>query len=149
MGIAELRQTLTHALESAEQGNVSETVRVLKAALQDVDRDRLLTTTEAAQLLGVCSINTVKAWCRSGYIKGIVQGGRTLIPMAEIERIQEGERVRGVRTAERLHAESAALGGDAELSQEELDALDAERPGTLPWLRGKDRAQRGDEQQPS
>jgi hypothetical protein len=149
MGIAELRQTLTHALESAEQGNVSETVRVLKAALQDVDRDRLLTTTEAAQLLGVRSINTVKAWCRSGYIKGVVQGGRTLIPMAEIERIQESDRVRRVRTSERLHAETAALGGGTELSQEELDALDAGRPGTLPWLRGKDRAQRSDEQHSS
>jgi hypothetical protein len=80
VGIAELRQTLTHALESAEQGNVSETVRVLKAALHDVDRDRLLTTTEAARLLGVRSINTVKAWCRTGYL----YDNRSLAAMAEV-----------------------------------------------------------------
>ncbi len=39
--------------------------------------------------------------------------------------------------AEKLHAESADLGGDGEMSQEELDALDVGRPGTLPWQRDK------------
>ena len=135
MSITELRQTLTHALASAEEGNVSETVRALKVALRDVDGERLLTTTEAAQLLGVRSINTIKSWCRTGYIKGVAHGNRTLIPLSEIERIQNSDRVRGIRIAEELHAESAELGGDEEMSQEELDALDAGRPGTLPWQR--------------
>ncbi len=137
MSITELRQTLTQALTSAEEGNVSETVRALKAALQDVDSERLLTTTEAARLLGVRSINTIKSWCRTGYIKGVTHGSRTLIPMSDIERIQNSDRVRGIRMAEKLHAESADLGGDGEMSQEELDALDVGRPGTLPWQRDK------------
>lgn len=148
MGIAELRERLTHALTSAEAGNVPETVRMLRAALQDVDAERLVTTTEAARLLGVRSINTIKSWRRSGYITGITKGSRTMIPLAEIERIQNGERVQGIRTAERLHEESAALGGDDEMTQEELDALDAGRPGTLPWLRNKDGQPLHDEQQP-
>jgi rhodanese-related sulfurtransferase len=137
MSIAELRQTLTHALASAEEGNVLETVRALRAALQDVDDERLLTTTEAAQLLGVRSINTIKSWRRTGYIKGVVHGNRTLIPLSEIERIQNSDRVRGIRVAEKRHDESAELGGDEEMSQDELDALDAGRPGTLPWQRGE------------
>ncbi len=136
MGIAELRETLTHALTSAEAGNVPETVRVLRAALEDVDGERLLTTTEAARMLGIRSINTIKAWRRQGYITGVTIGNRTLIPMTEVERLQASERVRGVRLAEQRHTESAALGGDEEMSQEELDALDAGRPGTLPWQRG-------------
>ncbi len=135
MGIAELRETLTHALTSAEAGDVPETVRVLRAALEDVNGERLLTTTEAAQALGIRSINTVKAWRRQGYIMGVTIGNRTLIPMMEVERLQSSERVRGIRLAEQLHTESAALGGDEEMSQEELDALDAGRPGILPWLR--------------
>lgn len=135
MGITELRETLSQALTSAEEGNVTETVRVLKSALREVDARRLLTTTEAAQLLGVRSINTVKAWVRSGYIHGVTQGSRTLIPVAEVERIQDSARVRGIRAAERLHSESAELGVDGELSQDELDALSAGRPGTLPWQR--------------
>lgn len=134
MSITELRERLTHALTSAEEGNVSETVRALRAALRDVDAERLLTTTEAARLLGVRSINTIKSWCRTGYITGVTHGSRTLIPMSEIERIQDSDRVRSLRTAERLHDESSELGGD-EMTQEELDALDAGRPGTLPWLR--------------
>ncbi len=64
MSITELRQTLTQALTSAEEGNVSETVRALKAPLQDVDSERLLTTTEAARLLGVRSINTINSLSR-------------------------------------------------------------------------------------
>ncbi len=135
MGIAELRETLTHALTSAEAGNVPETVRVLRAALEDVDGERLLTTTEAAQVLGIRSINTIKSWYRRGYITGVTIGNRTLIPMTEVERLQSSERVHGIRLAEQLHTESAAPGGDEEMSQEELDALDAGRPGTLPWQR--------------
>ncbi len=146
MGITELRQTLTQALTSAEEGNVSETVRALKAALQDVDGQRLLTTTEAAQLLGVRSINTVKSWVRTGYVGGVVHGGRTLIPMSEIERIQDSDRVRGIRAAERLHAESASLGDDDEMNQEELDALDVGRPRTLPWQRTGDGLRQNREQ---
>ena len=138
MGIAELRERLTHALSSAEAGDVPETVRTLRAALQDVDAGRLVTTTEAARLLGVRSINTIKSWCRGGYITGITQGSRTMIPLAEIERIQHGERVQGIRTAERLHEESGALGGDDDMTQNELDALDAGRPGTPPWLWNED-----------
>lgn len=112
-----------------------ETVRMLKTALHDVDAGRLLTTTEAAQLLGVRSINTIKAWCRSGYLHGITQGSRTLIPISEIERVQDSERVRRIRQAERLHDQSADLGGDDELSAAEIDALEAGQPGTLPWKR--------------
>lgn len=135
MSIAELRETLTQALTSAEGGNVPETVRMLKAALRDVDAGHLLTTTEAAQLLGVRSINTIKAWHRSGYLHGVAQGSRTLIPLSEVERIQDSERVRRIRAAERLHDQSADLGGDEELSAAEIDALETGRPGTLPWKR--------------
>jgi hypothetical protein len=81
------------------------------------------------------SINPIKAWVCSGYLHGVTRGTRILIPRSEIERIGDSERAHRRRVAERFHAESAALGREAGLTQDELDALEAGRPGTIPWER--------------
>ena len=108
----------------------------LKHALEEATtRDHLLTTSEAAAALGVKSVNTVKYWCKSGYIQGIKRNGRTLVPLSEIERIREDDRVRIIRAADQLDDETEDLGGSDGLSDEELQSLSASRPGTLPWRR--------------
>ena len=55
--------------------------------------------------------------------------------LSEVERIEDSERVRRVRVSDAYHDASAELGDDAGMSEEEMQALEASRPGTLPWKR--------------
>ncbi len=130
-----LRAELERAREAARAGDLTAVLRELDQAVASLDDDRLLTTTEAARLLGIRSPNTVLAWCRTAYIRGIKRGGRTMIPLSEIERIRGGNPVRAIKVADQLHDRAAALGGDADMSEEELEQLHAGRPGRLPWER--------------
>jgi excisionase family DNA binding protein len=103
-----------------------------------IPADRLLTTTQAAQLLGIQSSNTIKNWVRSGYLNGVRRGARTLIPASEVARIREEDRVRRVRHTELLLDASAALGSEDSMTDEMLREISAERPGTPPWQRTRD-----------
>lgn len=58
---------------------------------------------------------------------------RTLIPVSEIERIRDDDRVRAQRAVSKLHEEIADFG--RELTDSELLAQKAGRPGRLPWER--------------
>lgn len=125
---------LLQAAQSTDP-HVQEAADRLKHALEEAAGHDLLTTTQAAAALGVKSVNTVKYWCKIGYIHGLKRNGRTLIPLSEIERIKDDDRVRVIRAADRLDDETEDLGGPEGLSDEELRALSASRPGTLPWQR--------------
>jgi hypothetical protein len=63
-----------------------------------------------------------------------------MIPLSELERIQDSTRVRGIRASDRIHAEAEILGAPDGLTQEELDALEEDRPGYLPWLEPRESA---------
>ena len=98
--------------------------------------DALVTTTQAAKLLGIGSINTVKAMVRGGEIAETQKvGNRTMIPLREIKRLQ------GTPLVHDLRAIAAALsaGGppdedeETPMSQEQMDILEAGRPGISPW----------------
>jgi hypothetical protein len=56
-----------------------------------------------------------------------------MIPLAEVERFREGDRVKNARALEALHAQTAALGADEGLSDDEMELLHETRPGALPW----------------
>jgi hypothetical protein len=131
----EVRAQLIQAREAAQGGNITETVRRLDELIKQIHPDRLLTSTEAAELLGIRSSNTILAWCRTGYLHGVKRGGRTMIPLSEVERIREGDRVKSARALEALHAQTAALGADEGLSDDDMESLHESRPGTLPWER--------------
>jgi excisionase family DNA binding protein len=131
----ELRAQLIQAREAAQGGDITETVRRLDEVIKQIQPDRLLTSTEAAELLGIRSSNTILAWCRTGYLHGVKRGGRMMIPLSEVERIREGDNVKSARALEALHAQTAALGADEGLSDDEMELLHESRPGTLPWER--------------
>ena len=130
----EIEQTLA-LLESAatDDANVRAAADTLKRALREAEARGLLTTAEAAEALGIRSINTVKRWVKIGYIHGVKRNERTMIPVSEVERIQNDDRVRAQRALSKLHEEIADFGGPDGLTQDEMDGLRAGRPGRLPW----------------
>jgi hypothetical protein len=81
----------------------------------------------------VRSINTVKRWVKTGYIHGVQRNERTMIPVSEILRIHDDDRVRAQRAVGKLQEEIADFG--RELTEAELLALKADRPGRRPWER--------------
>jgi len=141
MTISDLRGELAQARRAAESGDLVETVRQLDKALEHIQPDRFLTTMEAARMLGVRSPNTILGWRRTGYIRGVKRGGRTMIPLSEVERIQDGDQVRMIRALDELHDHTEGLGSDEGLSEEEMEALHQARPGVLPWERGGQEAE--------
>jgi excisionase family DNA binding protein len=57
---------------------------------QDKELDRpgdVLTTGEAATLLGVRSVFTIKRWARDGLLEGFRRGGRILVTRASVDRM--------------------------------------------------------------
>jgi excisionase family DNA binding protein len=60
----------------------------------------LITTGEAAELLGVRSINTIKRWARDGLLEGYRRGGRMMVSRASIQRLVEAPAVAEQRAFE-------------------------------------------------
>jgi hypothetical protein len=122
-------------LEASGTGDarVRAAAETLKRALRDAEARHLLTTAEAADALGIRSINTVKRWVKTGYVQGVQRNERIMIPVTEIERIHDDDRVRALRASSRLHEEVAEFSGLEGLSDDELAGLAATRPGRPPW----------------
>jgi hypothetical protein len=132
MIITELREELVQARERMLRGDRAGAMNALDRALGELDAGRLLTTTEAASLLGIRSVNTLKLLLRREGIPTVQRGNRTLVPLGEVERLQCGDRVRDLRASDRLH-DSTAPPGEDPISPEVLGAIAADRPGMLPW----------------
>jgi excisionase family DNA binding protein len=151
MSVTDLRKDLEHIRASAQAGDLQEVVQAVDHALQSLDGSRLLTTTEAAEVLGIRSVNTLKALVIRNGIPYERRGNRMMLPLAEVERLRETPLLRGLRASEALHETIADLGpADGEgLTAEELQDLEATRPGRLPWQRpaereAQHRAEKGD-----
>lgn len=60
----------------------------------------VLTTGEAAKMLGVRSLFTVKRWAREGLLEGFQRGGRILVTRRSVERLLHSPKVSDQRARE-------------------------------------------------
>ena len=141
--IETLRERAISARERAEHYEDKDLLVVLDAFLDLLGDGTLLTTTQVAQLLGIRSVNTVKALIRAGRIDAHKVGSHYRVSLNEVERLSRDSTIRGLHDAGRLHDGLSAMGLDREMTDDEMQALSAARPGTLPWRRadpsGRDR----------
>jgi hypothetical protein len=132
MTISELKHTLQEARARAEQGHADEAAQLIEQALRGLE-ETLLTTTQAKEWLGIGSVNTLKLLVRRAGLRTEMHGNRMMIPLSELTRLQGSDELRGIYASDRLHAAAAGLGSEEGLTHDELERLDASRPGTLPW----------------
>ena len=113
--------------------DLAQKTREAVAALRSADAaPDLVTTGEAARLLGVRSINTVKAWVRDGLLEGAQVGGRMKVSRASIERMLESAVLARERAWEREVEEvlDAFDAGDLPLPPSDVSSI-----GRAPWDR--------------
>jgi hypothetical protein len=130
--VTDLREDLERIRAAAQAGETARVIGLVERALQALDGSRLLTTTAAAELLGVRSVNTLKLLVLSAGVPYERHGNRMMIPVSSLEQLQQGAALRGIRASDHAHDVSADLGGEG-LTEEELRDLEAARPGRLPW----------------
>lgn len=106
-----LRHELEQARRQARDGQTHDVVDRLDHVLAALDGEVMLTTTEAAGLLGIASVNTVKALVRSGRIQAVRAGTHYRIPLGEIERLRADPTVRGLQMSSRIHEQTSGWGG--------------------------------------
>lgn len=107
--VRELRSRL-EALEARVEPELRDEVRTIRLLLSDPER-QWIGTVEARRLLGVKSINTVKAWARLGLLRGRrAPNGRLQVHLEDVLREAQTQR------------DLAALGGidDPALVNEEV-----------------------------
>lgn len=135
MSIRVLRQDLEAIREHAQAGELDGVVDTVDHALSTLDANRLMTTSEAAALLGIRSVNTLKLLARRHNLPYQMHGNRMMIPISALERLQDSADVRGIHASEAAHDDTADLGDEHGLDAGELEDLAAQRRGELPWHR--------------
>ncbi len=95
--------------------------------------ERMLTTGEAGELLGIRSVNTIKAMISHSDLRGEKVGGRWLVPLSAVEEAAQLRKVQIVQAMERAMDELGDFG--REMTEDEMEEMYAARPGTYPWER--------------
>ena len=88
-----------------------------------------LTTGEAASLLGVRSLNTIKRWVLDGLLEGYRRGGRVLVTRASVERLASSPTLAQQRAWEqRVDAALAPFDADDEPLPDSGNAASGGKP---------------------
>jgi len=132
--VRELSDVLLHLQESGDV-EVAEKVRRVRDDLRretSLAAEELVTTGQAATMLGVASVNTVKRWIRDGALEGFRRGGRMLVSRDSVERLIGSSTVAEERAfEERLEAAIAPF-SDEDLEHED-PSESATWEGQKPW----------------
>ncbi len=128
-----MRNALEVILQQAQEGNVDGIIQTAQQTLQALNEDQLLTTREAARLLGIRSINTLKGLVVRNGIPYQRVGNRMMLSVTTVERLRESPVMRGLRASEALQDTIGELGPEAGMTAAAMQDLEATRPGHLPW----------------
>jgi hypothetical protein len=120
--LKDLSETLRQRGESDLATEVGELIATLQGE-QEEERG-LVTTGEAARLLGVRSINTIKLWVWQGTLDGVKRGGRWLVTSESVRRVKDTPPVSQVRQREKQMKENL----------EEFTGEDEGAPATNTWM---------------
>jgi excisionase family DNA binding protein len=130
--IRALNDVRSYLLAEGKSDLVEQVTQVI-AALQ-TDRQPpvgdLLSTGEAATLLGVRSINTIKRWAGDGLLEGYQVGGRVKVTRASVEALLKSPITARQRTYE---AELAAALDPFDGGDEPLPSTGRAHEGRKPW----------------
>lgn len=131
MDVSDLRQSLALVRDHLRSLEIQTALEELDRVIEALN-DRMLTTTEAARFLDVKSVNTLKALVQRAGLRVERHGNRMMIPISELERLQQSPLLTGIRESDRMHDGSSELGNDVGLSEDDLEALEDQRE-TVPW----------------
>jgi excisionase family DNA binding protein len=127
--------TLQDARDELQRRGISDLAAVLDQAIIELQTpgtesaSELITTGEAARLLGVRSVNTVKRWAADGILDGFRRGGRVLVSRASVERLLNDSRLSVHQQRERdLDEALAPFDAGDELPTSEPATWDGRRP---------------------
>lgn len=100
--VRELNEVAEELRRSGDRRLAEKVSQVMEDLRQETPApDELMTTGEAAELLGVRSINTIKRWVRDGLLAGYRRGGRVLVTRSSMLKMKDGPTVAEQRTFER------------------------------------------------
>ena len=135
MVIKELRESLEQVRAYVVNGDTDEALHKIDATLHDLHEARLLTLESAAEFLNVRSLYILKMLLQLEGVATVKHDDVILVPLHELERIYDSERVRGIRVSDAVHDELDREFGPGEMTEEELEMLHRSRPGKNPWER--------------
>jgi excisionase family DNA binding protein len=132
-------EDIAQQLQARGQADLAEQLRTVTAVLQAAagpgHEGALMTTTEAANALGVRSANTIKRWVREGLLEGYRRGGRVLVSRASVERMaQESALTRQCEFEAGLATALAPF--DAGDGTPDEDLAGTTHDGHTPWTAG-------------
>ena len=125
--LEQLAQELEQRGETSAAERIGQEVAVLRA---ETAPPKLMTTGEAAEALGIRSINTIKRWAQDGKLEGYRRGGRVLVSARSVEAMAESSLISRQRDIEREFDEALA---PFEFGDGEVPELGMTSSGRKPW----------------
>ena len=96
----------------------------------------LITTGQAARMLGIRSVNTIKRWARDGLLEGFRRGGRVLVSERSVRKVASHPALDGQRAFE--HELDVAL-APFDAGDEPVPTTGQTWVGRKPWEHGVER----------
>jgi excisionase family DNA binding protein len=128
-------QTLVRELQQDGQteraARLSESVSALLAGASSGPGE-LMTTGEAAEALGVRSVNTIKRWAGDGLLEGFQRGGRMLVSKSSVDAMRNSKVVNARVATERRDADVFAAFDDGDEAPDPSE-MRATWEGRKPW----------------